>query len=474
MSIRIKSTAERFSDLPIAHTPSNEPYGVQADKEAAKARAEVRRDFLNGAEDEPEIDYPQLNESGLEIQLRMIDQLIDDIEYAPEDTDPAEQDALYDILTQKREEILRHLTIARLVGREAVSPWLETVSSKDLERRAAEHNCEIFGRPNVAVFNYLLAEARRKAIETLQSDDTEVARIAQEFLDMTHDVEGRERAEPVELDAEYLVTLKTDLFAVMPALESMTQLDVPETVSAVDAIPYVDAALAAMGLTEKGYRARRTHGSALEENPKMHVVDVGENRRDFDGSSGNDVIATSVHEAIHILRHQNAQEQPDPSKRMTSRANILAEEGLCVVVEQIVREENVTRGVPYYIAAGLQMGIDITGNNRSVDARDFRQTHEILWRWSVIMEGAGDIAKQKETAYARVMRTRRGGALDTRDIQYFAADQNIKEWLQSLRNLPAEERQEKLRWALSAQFDPNDPGDADRFATINRMREGEE
>lgn len=105
------------------------------------------------------------------------------------------------------------------------------------------------------------------------------------------------------------------------------------------------------------------------------------------------------------------------------------------------------------MSIGLQAGADSGGEHRN-----YRQVFEILWRReAMLMEQAGkevDMQKARSNAQRQVHRTRRGGAIDTRDSSYFVGAQKAAVWLNEVAQLQPNEMQEKLRWILSGSFDP--------------------
>lgn len=76
------------------------------------------------------------------------------------------------------------------------------------------------------------------------------------------------------------------------------------------------------------------------------------------------------------------------------------------------------------------------------------------------MEQAGkevDLVQARSNAQRQVHRTRRGGAIDTRDSAYFIGGQKAALWLNEITSLSADERQAKLIQVLSTRFDPTLP-----------------
>jgi hypothetical protein len=155
--------------------------------------------------------------------------------------------------------------------------------------------------------------------------------------------------------------------------------------------------------------------------------------------------------------------------RHTHANNLAFEEGFATAIEQIITGETRTAGEQYYLAIGLQLGLDRGGKKR-----DFRETHEIMWRRLVVEALVnGDVISPEQAqvkAYDQVMRTNRGGAIDARDISYFEGSKRYT-WVNTIASLEPSERKRALRIALSGRFDAADPEQWKKFEAADKDKE---
>lgn len=473
MATEIHTTVNAYHRLPIADVPSNQPYQTrEGSKEDSADRALKKEEFLKvGSELRwPDIELTRLNAQELAGYRSMLLGLLDDIDDAPEETSVESQDAAYDALIQKIEEINRHLVVARRLGNRSAAEWLGDKPEEELRKLAAEQNLEIFGRPEVKRFNWFLAKDREVATSKLEDSNDVVRQKAQEFLDRTGDVVADEQHAPLEMSPEAIETLRGDLFEIFPGLKEYCGQDFPDKVSVMESLPYFNQARDIMGLPASRYDAYLSNRRAAEETPKGVAVGM-QRKTPFNAKS---LTRLPFHEWLHVLRRHNARKQLKPENRLATRANLAFEEALCVLMERTLIKESYTSGVKYYKAIGLQMGLDRTQDNRNLDhMRDARETIEIMALAEGLSSGADTeeaFEACKEKVYDAVMRTTRGGALDARDLSYHAGDQQAKEAVLRIRELPDDERQAELKFYFSGQFNPMNPSDEKRFRTSKETK----
>lgn len=469
MATEINTTVQNYLRLPIADTPSNQPYQTHEEaQDESGVRDEAKRAFLDlhATSRWPEVDFPRLNTDQLGAYRSMLLGLIDDIEDAPADTSNESKDMTYDALIQKLHEIDRHLTVARRLGDTSAAAWLSDKLPEELRLRAAEQNLAIFGRPEIGRFNWFLARDQRLAQAKLTDPNPLVRLKAQEFLDRTTTVEAGEAGAPIELDTETRTQLKADLFAIFLGLEEFCHQGFPDTLRVDDVLPYFNRMRDILGLPSDQYEARFSNKRASEEMP--WGVAVGKKRTT--PFSGKDIIRVSFHEWTHVLRRHNARLQPDAAKQLPTPSNLAFEEALCVLFERTLVDESYVAGVNYYKAIGLQMGLDTTQDTHNLSTmRDFREVVDIMALADGLRVAAQtdqDFAKAEARVYNHVMRTSRGNALDARDLSYHTGDQRAKQAVLNIHDLPADQRQAAIKWYLSGQFDPTEPYDAQQFATV--------
>lgn len=192
----------------------------------------------------------------------------------------------------------------------------------------------------------------------------------------------------------------------------------------------------------EGWKAELDGGKSAHTDIRGETVYYGRGRDDFPNELA--AIGVAFHEAIV---HGGRGEGP---------GGLVFEEGLATCLEQVITGNKRVPGVQYYLSIGLQAGVDRQGEMRS-----YRGTFEIMWRREVLlMERSGkeiDIEKARSNAQRQVHRTRRGGAIDTRDSSYFLGAQKAANWLNTIADLPESERQARLKHILSVRYDPTNP-----------------
>jgi hypothetical protein len=454
----IESIIKSLESLDIP--ASNVPYAIREDsKQDSEQRATTKNAFIDSPRTAwPEIKYPNLRFTDLENQLRQLLDLMRQLNQT--DATDEEKTYIFEALEAKLQETQRQLVIVQMIGAKAINP---DASVERIRDNAGVRSFERFGEMNEDRFNYYVAKDRDKAKKVMESpDSTPLERlVAQEFLDGTNSAGAPpENFTHYELEKGTLDLFKSDLVTIYPNLATILSRDIPEKVNRDDSLPYFDETLDAFGLYQDGYCSRLTEKQTTEENPISKTIDVGGKGSAFRGERINPL---SIHEAVHLLRSRNALAQESPTKRMPSYTNTAFEEGLCTVFEQIVTGKERTAGQQYYESIGFQLGLDRNGQRRN-----FRETLELLWRRYAIIDGikkVDDIHAAKAKAYKTVLRTSRGNAVDARDKSYNDGDQSVKKWLLEIKDLPDQQRREKIEWVLSGQFDPTDQDAARLFST---------
>lgn len=415
---------DRFAALPFSKIASNEWYAAQKDE--SEQRAAAKAEFL--ANDElraPRIIYSKLrNEHVFDEAERTYQTLLND----------ASTDAEYEKAARRLAELYRHKEVIRGLGRTGLRKVLS-------QERAGNMSAEIFGEPDRDTFLNLLGKLRAKA-QAVASD----LPAATELLTPLGDATPEHLVRNPELSVETLQALHDDLRTLFPGLDDVIEFEGEdsEAVTPETTRWYIERQLDFFGLTEKGWTFEIIPGStaAASTDSNRKVITIGEKRPDF---TKGQLKKTGIHEVLgHAYRASGD----------VSLASLVFEEGFAVVLEQIVTETpREGSGEQYYTSLGLQFGLDRDG-----DQRDFRDTFEIMWRRYIVLAAANGKPITKETAmdkaYGQVYRTRRGDAIDTRDISYFEGARVAPEWVNTIAELPVAERRRALVWVLSGRFDP--------------------
>lgn len=434
------SWTEQFAEIPFSKISSNEWYAPLSEEDSAlRLRAKV--DFFEDETlAEPRIDYPKLrNEHAFDATEKQYQKLLDE----------ATTDAEYEKAARRLAELYRineAMRLKRLSGAMG-----QAVLKQELSReRAGTMAAEIFGEPDRDSFLSLTARLRTQATE-LQDEMPEAAELLALLGDATPEVVHNS----VELEKTTLSVLHEDLREIFPGIDDVITIDEERGEHTAEAtLQYIERYLDFFGLTAKGWKTELIDGSkvAANTNSSTKLITIGELRAaEFDSVQS---MKTSIHEVLgHAYR----------SEGETSQASLKFEEAFAVALEQIMTgESRKGSGEQYYTALGLQYGLDQDGKQRN-----YRDTFEIMWRRAmVIARTKGEELTEdeaKDQAYTQVYRTRRGNAIDTRDMAYFEGARVVPQWLNGVAALPKEERQNILRWVFSGRFDPTDAEQVGRY-----------
>lgn len=424
---------ERFAENPFSKISSNEWYGTVTDADTV-ARQQAKREFLeDDSLEAPRLDYPKLHdEHGFDAVERSYQALLSE----------ATTDGEYTKAARRLAELYRHKEIMRSMGRTGLKQAL----SLD---RAGAMAAEIFGEPDRDSYLSLVANVRAQATE-LQDELPEAA----ELLSLLGDTQPEVMYAPAELEVATLDVFRADLEVIFPGMQEIVTTHLQDTEQTAAATRrYIEDLLDFSGLSEKGWSLDIIPNStaAAEANSSTKLITIGEKRAEF---ASTQRIKTGFHEVFgHAYRSEGA----------TSQASLAFEEAFAVALEQIVSgEPRKGSGEQYYTALGAQYGLDQNGTERT-----FRGTFEIMWRRAmVIARTKGETLTRDEArdqAYTQVYRTRRGNAIDTRDMSYFEGARVVPQWLNQVVKLPEEERQATLRWVLSGRFDATDARQVSRY-----------
>lgn len=420
---------------------SNEPYQVGAeDWEGAARRTKAKTDFIAGESDDPDIDFPQLDEIEIGSALVRFDDMLRRLKVRPE-----EQPILFEQITRKHAELSRHRSIiesSRTQSEEERQRYL---------RYAEQLSVDLFGDVEPSVFN--------GAIEALKTTAKGfVNQYAKDLIDLLPDTE-----EAIKAPERYLLSPETiaklgpifeDFF--QPSLDLVDKLPEGE-LDHEQSVIALQSMINAMGI--EGAEVTLTTGGGLQQVVETNEfgqlvpgIHLGSNRakltKDSIKSAGN-------HEITHALNMWNGLNSKNDALAVGLPNSLAFEEGKCVVVEQVLAgKPNKERGMQYYTALGLRRGT-LDGQKRS-----FRETYEVMWRRELVNSGKfdeSDIEKAKNTAYNLVMRVSRGLAVDTRDLAYFNGNAKASEWFNHIATLPVEKAAELTRLTLITKADPTNP-----------------
>ena len=495
---QITDKYEAFQSEDFSGIPSNEWY-LQGPGETK--RSGVQSNFLADNEGaDPEIVYTKVGT----IDYRYLEQQYYSL---LEEAVATNDDVFYEQVARKLAEMYRHQEIARSIGDYAINELYVTqqhaykdqiatasesgddalraqtqVKLNDLRRhkqtlarngrgqaadkaasleRAEQMNEEIFGEVAKEDFEVILAPYIAKA-EKLKGTLPE----AQELLDLIGDSWNHAPGNfDFAIKPETLALLKDDLFEIFPKLESALAPHEDRKVGIDESMEWGDKLIAAVGLDELGWRNVKAEGKKSNEAViRKRVIEYGTLRPDFTSTTAMN--ETNLHEAIgHGYRAMQGYGQADPSLHAKMPGTDDFEESFATALQQLLSQKPRIAGQRYVLAYGLGKGIDQDG-----ESRGFREMHDILYR-TIMVENAAtgkSVDKQEamKKAYQEVSRIRRGGALDARDLSYFLGCKKSYGWMNEIAELPAGERQAKLKWVLSGRFDPTVPEQAEKFPAV--------
>ena len=285
-------------------------------------------------------------------------------------------------------------------------------------RRFMEANVELFGEPKRQVFEGLVEKLRKDTEGKELSGRADEVR--QELLGLLPGTEpGAEAFAPSDETVEWtnnaVDILYEDFLATIPDKETFSSAELG-------------------GVFET--MLRDVIGPDAEEwrvvlSDKVAFINVSSSSKEIkvpnDKEYSRDKVRElSVHEiGVHALRSIMG-DGKNISVLKTGMAGYTdSEEGLAVVFEQALNNKYTERGVPYYLAAGLEYFED----------EDFRGAFEVVWRRNALdaLEGGEEltdekIGKARETAYAQVFRINRGtnNLPWFKDLTYYNG--NMKMW----------------------------------------------
>lgn len=425
---------DRFASHGFSTTSSNEWYGTKDTTD--RNRTEVRDAFIiDETMADPAIEYSRVHTIPYtELEQEYL-QLLD---AAQQDSD----DVVYELVARKLAEMYRHKEVSRRLAGDAIDQTLSL-------RRAEYMNEEIFGEVEQRDFDATFSRVYDKArgvVDTLPE--------ARELIQLIGDrVEVEATDFDFELQPETLERLRGDLFELLPGLEGVLAPAETREVGAEEAALWAQKIIDVTGMSHEGWEAVVGTGKAASTSKKDKRVRYGDERVFASTTKMNE---TNVHEVIgHAYRSYNASHQDDPQKRGAMPGSLDAEEGSATVLEQIISGTPRQAGQRYLLALGFGKGID-----RGGEPRNFRETYEVLYRTLMVDqvtkgESIDRLAAQRK-AYQECMRTRRGGAIDARDISYFQGAKKVNPWFNHIARLPDEQRKKHLEILLSGQFDPTD------------------
>jgi hypothetical protein len=273
------------------------------------------------------------------------------------------------------------------------------VIASQADVRFMELNKELYGEPDEDTYRSLLSEA----LHTIATKD-----LTQGMATIRS-----------ELDAMLPVTdIQTERF--VPTNETITKMqDIAEYLygGMFEHVPrdqetfgpdevaeiFTNVIQSEFGEAAEGWRVIVTKAASINVVAAEQLIKIPENRKPVTNSELRGLVAHEI--GVHMLRSVTGGETDLPILKTGLSDYYDSEEGLGKVMEQAVKGKYVESGVPYYTVAGLMY----------FDQKDFRETHEVMWRMNYLKGSKGGeevseekIASTKDAAYKTIMRMTRG------------------------------------------------------------------
>ncbi len=399
--------------------------------EDKQRRQEMVDAFLNGEQIDPD-DAPLLRYERDEL-LRTFEkyQAMLEVLLSPAHELTAEDEQLTDKIVDKLGELFRYEELILALGSKAVD------EASEHKRLASNLSIEMLGGLNKEVFSVLLADV----VDLAESSDSQYG---SELLLLIGRPDNNPEAalEKIELAEVTREIIKQDVMNMFPGIAELLERPSKGPVSPEAALPIFARVKRAVHLPEVWRTILVEGSSSAETSSTEKTVSMGRERAPFKDSA--DAVAVAFHEfGVHAKRSEGMNVSGSPD----------FEEGIATRLQQIISGERRTPGAQFYLSIGLQEGLDRHGAKRG-----YRETFEVLWRReALLMERDGarvDLTRARARAQKQVYRTRRGGAVDTRDAAYFIGGQKAATWLNEIANLSENERTAKLSRVLSNKYDP--------------------
>lgn len=391
-------------------------------------RGEEEERFLSGEIRNPQFYYEKLNSADFDEALEKIRELGDKILNHPDLTSVGKK--VYEGFIKKYYEQIELLRCAQ--------DYHGASLEEDKQKIAESYkglNIETYGEPDEGTYRSLLSEKLNCVCNknlTGKADDLRKELFG--MVDFDPDVDIPERFRPSDETVEWMHSVAESLYGGMishipneqeefdPYELQKIFTDIIEEEFNNDSKGYAGAA---EGWTVSVEKATSVNVKSSEK--RIVIPDNGMMR------SRKKVENLVVHEiGVHMLRSITGGETDMLPLRSGLSDYYDTEEGLGVVMEQVLSGKFAERGVDHYITAGLA----------HFDNKDFHEAFEIKWRLSLlgsVDDGSevsdGQIVKAKKTAFTQTLRSFRG-TNDMplfKDLSYYNGSVEVWRYLESVK-----------------------------------------
>ncbi len=410
-------------------------------------REEQKKSFLQGETRNPHLDLPNLNTSDLLEQNDRLSRTMEEIETR---TTPGSvlYDAYTDFITRKQAETMFLMTADKLKSEP---------DNTSLGQEFGEQSAAIYGVPDRSIFTTLTNRLRMKAeqVEDIDEHSGEITRELLQMLPETEESQTEVLTPPQSLIDHYQERVHekfAPLLAVVP--EDQEEFNPDQMAGVFEDVLDVLRSQEYDPDHEWQVEVQDTTGGISVRAEEKKIIIPGKRSN----MSHREMREKVVHEGgVHLLRSLNGEQSGLLVLSQGLADYYDAEEGMGVVMEQLLNGQPKERGVQHYLNTGLALGLDGT-------PRDFRDTFEIAWRREAVnrlsdqenQQSTDDIIKKsKQQAYRQCERIFRGtpaempGVVFTKDLAYFNGNYQMWQYLEQNRG-----NEEAFDELFAGKFDP--------------------
>ena len=391
-------------------------------------RNEQKQKFLSGEITNPSLDYP-------DIDLEKFTQIEESLLAMRQD-----------VILNEKNEVVKQTYRWRLNEKIAEVRMLTSVATGDM-RRFKRYSEYIYGKPSIETFAYSVNSIRSKAMDSIDSDNTELREAATELLGCLSEINGSEVSTlPTQETVDLAHNRTVDELGHLVKIQSDTNKFTAEQMKEV-----FDSAIDTLNAT--GWNVSiddSTSKTGVTTDQEAKSIIIPQDRT----VSRNKLETLIIHEVgTHIARRVNGERSRLKLLSLGLDRYEAGDEGVATMREQaVLGKVDDYRGIDGLLAVGLCLGLD-------GEQRDFRQVYKILEKYYLfknLSAGKEDsLEKAQNSAWNRAVRTFRGsdcntpGVCLTKDLIY--RDGNIKTW-----NVIKDSPNEMLRFNIG-KYDPSNP-----------------